>query len=64
MVPMSFIYAKLFLRFDCLLLMIYWRTGPSCSKAMLTKKKPRYPLDSDLSGGLRYPASERLGPEV
>ena len=26
------------------------------------QKKPLYPLDSDLSGGLRYPAFEQLGP--
>ena len=25
------------------------------------QKKPLYPLDSDLSGGLRYPAFEQLG---
>ena len=30
---------------------------------MLTKNKPRYPLDSDLSSGWRYPPFEQSGPE-
>jgi len=29
---------------------------------MLKKNKPRYALDSDLSGEYRYPAFEQLGP--
>ena len=36
---------------------VNFKPGPSCSKADL-----RYPLDSDLAGGQRYPPFEQLGP--